>query len=82
MDQRRVTHGQKSKKIFNDLSKGNFIQKIYCAHSQSVKTFVLPLNMEKYVFLPIFSHLLTLNLIFFEFVADFFKISKKFEKRV
>jgi hypothetical protein len=49
------------------------MRKIDCAHSQSVKTFVSPLKSEKYVFLPIFSHLLTLN-IFFEFFADFSKV--------
>ena len=57
----------------NDIFRGNFMRKIDCAHSRSVKTFVWP-RIEKYVFLPIFSHLLTLNLFF----SNFFNFSEFF----
>ena len=36
----------------NDISRGNFMRKINCAHSQSVKTFVWPLKIENTYFYP------------------------------
>jgi hypothetical protein len=45
-------------KIFlNDIFTGNFMRKIDCAHSRSVKNFVSPLKLKNTLFLPIFSHL-------------------------
>ena len=36
----------------NDISRGNFMRKIDCAHSRSVKTFVWPLKIENTYFYP------------------------------
>src|SRR4051812_38608684 len=52
VDQGGSPQGQKSKKNFlvlfkNDIFSGNFMRKIDCAHSRSVKTFVSPLKMKK-----------------------------------